>query len=96
LYEKNDQVKIWLRSFMALPLINKSSLGAAIELLINDIPLSDDLLLQFVNYFQNQWITNVPSKYWNLGPIHLRCNNSVEGRVYFESSIISEIRNVYR
>ncbi|CAF1354279.1 unnamed protein product [Rotaria magnacalcarata] len=26
-----------------------------------------------------QWLTRTPPKYWNLGPIHIRCNNSLEG-----------------
>jgi hypothetical protein len=81
---------------MALPLVNKNSLDAAIELLTNDAPSSDDLLPEFINYFQKQWVTCVPPKYWNLGPIHLRCNNSVEGIVYSESSVMSETRKLYK
>ncbi len=81
---------------MALPLINRSSLDGAIELLINNIPSSDDLLLQFVDYFRKQWCTCVSPKYWNLGSIHLRCNNSVEGRVCSDISRTTKTRKSYK
>ncbi len=76
---------------MALPLIKNDVVDAAIQLLIENIPSSDKLLIEFYEYFQNQWITRIPVKYWNLGPIHLRCNNGVEGTVCFEGTIIIKI-----
>ncbi|CAF0928726.1 unnamed protein product [Rotaria sordida] len=36
-------------------------------------------------------LTRIPIKYWNLGPIHLRCNNSVEGTICFEGTVIVEM-----
>jgi hypothetical protein len=82
LYDQNEEVKIWLRCFMALPLIEHSVVTSAIEHLIDNPPLLNDLLNQFTEYFRKQWIDRIPMRYWNLGPIHLRCNNSVEGNLY--------------
>ncbi|CAM4888865.1 unnamed protein product [Rotaria socialis] len=78
MYEKKKDVQTWLRSFMALPLVKHSALDASVKLLMDNPPASNNLLNQFIEYFQNQWIIRVPSKYWNIGPIHLRCNNAVE------------------
>ncbi|CAF2925773.1 unnamed protein product [Rotaria sp. Silwood2] len=64
---------------MALPLVKNTVVGAAIDYLIDNPPLSHILLIEFNEYFRKQWIDRIPIKYWNLGPIHLRCNNSVEG-----------------
>jgi hypothetical protein len=83
LYEQNEEVKIWLKCFMALPLVKDTVVGAVIDYLIDNPPSSHILLIEFNRYFRNQWIDRIPIKYWNLGPIHLRCNNSVEGNVYF-------------
>ncbi|CAF2694340.1 unnamed protein product [Rotaria sp. Silwood2] len=79
LYEQSEEVKIWLKCFMALPLVKNTVVGAAIDYLIDNPPLSHILLIEFNEYFRKQWIDRIPIKYWNLGPIHLRCNNSVEG-----------------
>ncbi|CAF3027632.1 unnamed protein product [Rotaria sp. Silwood2] len=79
MYEKNEEVKIWLKSFMALPLVKNNVLDDAVELLFENIPSPDKLLIEFYEYFQRQWLTRIPPKYWNLGPIHIRCNNSLEG-----------------
>ncbi|CAF2592455.1 unnamed protein product [Rotaria sp. Silwood2] len=78
-YEKNKEVNIWLKSFMALPLIKNDILDAAVELLIKNVPSSDKSLIDFYEYFQRQWFTRKPPRYWSLGPIHIRCNNSLEG-----------------
>lgn len=69
---------------MALPLMKHDAVDAAIELLIKDIPSSDGMLINFCDYFKNQWIVRTPVKYWNVGPIHLRCNNAVEGTFIVE------------
>ncbi|CAF2121883.1 unnamed protein product [Rotaria magnacalcarata] len=79
LYEQNEEVNIWLKCFMALPLVKDTAVGAAIDYLIDNPPSSHILLIEFNEYFRKQWIDRIPIKYWNLGPIHLRCNNSVEG-----------------
>lgn len=79
MYEKNEEVKIWLKSFMALPLVKNHVLNDAVELLIENRPSPDKLLIEFYEYFQRQWLIRTPPKYWCLGPIHIRCNNSVEG-----------------
>ncbi|CAF1330380.1 unnamed protein product [Rotaria magnacalcarata] len=81
MYEKKKDAQTWLRSFMALPLVKHSALDASVKLLMDNPPASNNLLNQFIEYFQNQWIIRVPSKYWNIGPIHLRSNNAVEGMV---------------
>ncbi|CAF3896538.1 unnamed protein product [Rotaria sordida] len=91
MYENNEKVKIWLKSLMALPLIMNNAVDSSIELLIENVPSSDKLLIEFLEYFKNQWVTRIPIKYWNLGLIHLRCNNSVEGTVCFEGTIIVEM-----
>lgn len=67
---------------MALPLIKPNAVEAVIQLLIENVPSSDKLLIEFYEYFQHQWTTRVPIRYWSLGPIHLRCNNNVEGTEY--------------
>ena len=64
---------------MALPLMKHDTVDAAIELLMENTPSSHRMLFDFCEYFKNQWIIRTPMKYWNLGPIHLRCNNAVEG-----------------
>ncbi|CAF0848187.1 unnamed protein product [Didymodactylos carnosus] len=78
MYEQNKEVSIWLKSFMALPLVKHNTVAAAIQLLIDNAPLPDNLLVEFIQYFEKQWVQRVPKKYWNLGPIHIRCNNAVE------------------
>ena len=72
---------------MALPLVKNNVVGAAIEYLIDNPPSSGPLFVEFSEYFQTQWIDRIPIKYWNLGPVHLRCNNSVEGKVYISNVI---------
>ena len=79
LYERDDEVRVWLRSFMALPLVKHGSVDSAIGFLITNVPSSDETLTDFCEYFKNKWVSRIPAKYWNLGPTHLRCNNAVEG-----------------
>ncbi|CAF1476315.1 unnamed protein product, partial [Didymodactylos carnosus] len=83
LYESNADVKMWLRSYMALPLLLPSTLDDAIKHLNNSIPFSDPKLRNFVQYFETQWVLAVPSEYWSLGPVHLRTNNAIKGNHYF-------------
>ena len=64
---------------MALPLIKHDATDAAIDLLIENVPVSDPLLIKFCDYFKNQWIIRIPMKYWNIGAQQIRCNNAVEG-----------------
>lgn len=40
LYEQNEEVKIWLKCFMALPLVKNTVVGPAIDYLIDNPPLS--------------------------------------------------------
>ena len=91
MYEKNNEVKIWLKSFMALALIKHDILDAAVELLIQNVPSSHKSLIEFYEYFQRQWLRRKPPKYWNLGPIHIRCNNSLEGTACFKNIIMPKI-----
>lgn len=79
MYEKHKDINMWLRSFMILPLVKHNALDTAIKFLIDNPPISSNLLAKLIQYFERQWITRTPPKYWNIGPIHLRCNNSVEG-----------------
>ena len=79
LYERNDEVRVWLRSFKALPLAKHGSVDAVIGFLIDNASSSDSLLATFCQYFKNQWVLTIPAKYWNLEPTHLRRNNAVEG-----------------
>ena len=79
LYEKNEDIKVWFRSFMALPLVKHSVIQTAIDHLLDNPPSSRETLIKFQEYFKKQWLNSVPVRYWNLGPIHLRCNNSLEG-----------------
>jgi hypothetical protein len=80
---------------MALPLMKNSAVDAAIDYLIDNPPFHNNLLIQFNEYFQKQWVDRIPVKYWNLGPIHLRCNNSVEGTVYFVGIIKSKTKHCF-
>ena len=78
-YQKNESIRAWLKCFMALPLAKRDAVDAAIDLLMESEPSSNRLIFDFCEYFKNQWVTRTPVKYWNLGPIHLRCNNALEG-----------------
>lgn len=64
---------------MTLPLIKHNVVETIIEHLLDNPPSTDESLIKFQHYFRKQWLDNVPIKYWNFGPIHLRCNNSLEG-----------------
>ena len=66
---------------MALPLIKHDAADAAIDLLTDNVPVSNPQLLKFCDYFKDQWIKRIPMKYWNIGAKQIRCNNAVEGIV---------------
>ncbi|CAF0867706.1 unnamed protein product [Didymodactylos carnosus] len=78
IYDKNEGVRPWL-SFMAVPLITHDAVDDDLELLIDSISLPDNLLVEFFQYFEKQRVTRILAKYWNLGPVHLRCNNAAGG-----------------
>ncbi|CAF1259425.1 unnamed protein product, partial [Didymodactylos carnosus] len=79
LYEENDSVCQWLRSFMDITLIDGDVITGAITLLRENLPSDNGLPAKFLKYFDKQWVQKVSPKYWNLGPHHLRTNNLVEG-----------------
>jgi hypothetical protein len=54
MYENNKEVKIWLKSFMALPLTKNNVIDAVLQLLVKNVPSSDKLLIEFYDYFQKQ------------------------------------------
>ena len=64
---------------MTLPLVKHGSMDAAIGFWMGNVPSSDELLTDFCEYFKNQWMSRISAKYWNLRPMHLWCNNAVEG-----------------
>ena len=68
---------------MALLLVKHSAVETAMDYLLDDLASLDSELVKFEQYFKKQWINTVPSKYWNLGAVHLRCNNSLEGSEFY-------------
>ena len=88
-YEKIPKAKVWFRCFMALPLVKHSAVHSAIDYLLDNPPSSDEALIKFKEYFQKQWLNSIPVRYWNLGPIHLRCNNTLEGTTVQLAMIIN-------
>ncbi|CAF5075456.1 unnamed protein product, partial [Rotaria sp. Silwood1] len=45
---------------MELSLIKKHVVDAAIELLIENVPSSDKILIEFFEYFEKQWLPRIP------------------------------------
>ena len=74
---------------MALPLVKHSAVHSAIDYLLDNPPSSDEALIKFKEYFQKQWLNSIPVRYWNLGPIHPRCNNTLEGTTVQLAMIIN-------
>ncbi|CAF1048268.1 unnamed protein product [Didymodactylos carnosus] len=77
-YKKDPTVRLWIRSFMALPLVDNSIFPIAIEYLRENRP--DDIkCLEWLRYWEHQWLVTVPPQYWHVGNYNPRSNNWIEG-----------------
>ncbi|CAF1360767.1 unnamed protein product [Adineta ricciae] len=54
LYDQNEEIKVWLKSFMALPLVKDTVVRAATDYLIDNPPVSHHLSNEFSDYFRKQ------------------------------------------
>ncbi|CAF4823862.1 unnamed protein product [Rotaria socialis] len=78
-YKDDAAIITWLRSFMALPLVDNDILPYAIEYLQRHIPTGSDQCCEFLRYFESQWLLSVPRQYWHVGNLIPRSNNWIEG-----------------
>lgn len=81
-YKDDAAIRTWLRSFMALPLVNNDILPYAIEYLQRHIPTGSDQCCKFLRYFEFQWLQSVPRQYWHVGNLIPRSNNWIEGNLF--------------
>ena len=75
-------IRTWLRSFMALPLVDNDIFPYAIEYLQRNIPNGSDKCREFLRYFEFQWHVSVSRQYWHVGNLIPRSNNWIEGRFF--------------
>ena len=78
-YRDNPVIRTWLRSFMALPLVDNDIFPYAIEYLQRNIPIDSEECRKFLRYFEFQWLVSVPRQYWHVGNLNPRSNNWLEG-----------------
>lgn len=72
--------KFWVKRFIALALIPIDKLKDAMDIIIQKIPSTDDKLIIFITYFNNQWLNGfISPEIWNHRYSQKRTNNNVEG-----------------
>ncbi|CAF0992704.1 unnamed protein product [Brachionus calyciflorus] len=78
--------RFWIRRFFVLPLISVDFLHEAIEIIIAEMPIDDQKIIEFLNYFNSQWLIGKYSpRLWNHHRSDKRrTNNDLEG---FHSSL---------
>ncbi len=81
-YKDDPAIRTWLRSFMALPLVDNDILPYAIEYLQRHVPTDSDECRKFLRYFEFQWLVSVPRHYWHVGNLVPRSNNWIEGSLF--------------
>ncbi|RNA00081.1 hypothetical protein BpHYR1_014867 [Brachionus plicatilis] len=94
-YNNNWDFRFWVRRFLILPLIPLDHLESAFEIIIDQMPNSDELsITKFVKYFIKQWINGQFSPtIWNHHQTDKRrTNNDVEG---FHSGLAKSSLNVH-
>lgn len=71
---------MWVRKMMALALLPLNMVQQTIQ---NIIAVTvDPAAVQFLQYFQNQWLVTCPIQMWNVCREDVRTNNGVEGKFY--------------
>ena len=72
-------MQIWLKQFMALPLISKGIIQDGFQLLKESIPSTDYQYHKFVKYFEKEWLQRTPVDLWHHGNGDMKTNNALEG-----------------
>lgn len=79
LYSQSQEVRLMVRSVMSLAFLPTQQVFATFQAFFGLISIHRPILLPFMNYFRNQWITRIPPNVWNVHGEDIRTNNDLEG-----------------
>ena len=67
---------------MALPLISLDLIYDALEMLKNNVPSTDRKYVEFIKYFESEYMKRTALQLWHHGFSSMKTNNSLEGKLY--------------
>ncbi|CAF4958074.1 unnamed protein product, partial [Rotaria sp. Silwood1] len=80
MYNDDDNVKLFCRKLMALPLLPKTVIEDVYDDLIGNLsPYMRTVINDLLEYFQRQWFLKVPISQWCVHGSCIRTNNDAEG-----------------
>ena len=67
---------------MALPLISLDLIYDALEMLKNNVTSTDRKYVEFIKYFESEYMKRTALQLWHHGFSSMKTNNSLEGKLY--------------
>ncbi|CAF1014771.1 unnamed protein product [Brachionus calyciflorus] len=79
-YLNDWKFKFWVKRFISIPLIPVENIIQAFNIIIEEIPLNDEKIINFIKYYQKQWLNgSISPEIWNHHDSQKRTNNDLEG-----------------